>query len=55
MYQGSRVVLGLLFLLYVPTIILLSISMGIYNSKTHLSGVCQPLYCRKPSSPLSSQ
>ena len=47
MYEGSRIVLGVLLLLYVPMIFLVAISTGIYNNPTtYLSGVCRPIYCR---------
>ena len=47
MYRGSRIVLGVLLLFYVPTVILIVIATGFYNDPNkYMSGVCQPFYYR---------
>lgn len=40
MYRGSKIVLGVLLLFYIPTIVLLAVTMGIFaNPKVYMSGV----------------
>ena len=49
MYRGSRIVLGVLLLFYVPTMILLFISTGFYYNPNTMSGVYLSFYCRNYS------